>query len=112
MKRTAALLACAQAILLAACASPPAERSAVPQASPTTAPAAQRAGYGVIESASVVSLSSSPAAGGATAPASSPTMAYRVKMEDGATQNIVQAGERFELGERVQVTSDGRLARP
>jgi glutamine cyclotransferase len=39
-------------------------------------------------------------------------MAYRLKMADGTTQAVVQAGERFELGDRVQVTPDGRLLRP
>ncbi len=79
-----------------------------------TAPAAPsyRPGIGVVESASIVSLGSSPSAtaGGTGAPA--PTMAYRLKMTDGATQNVVHTGERFELGDRVQITSDGRLTRP
>jgi outer membrane lipoprotein SlyB len=110
MKRTVALLACTQAVLLAACATSP-ERSPAAQAPAVSAPVEQPR-YGVIESASVVSLSSGPsAAGGTTAPASSPTMAYRIRFDDGATQNVVQAGERFQLGERVQVTSDGRLVR-
>jgi outer membrane lipoprotein SlyB len=38
-------------------------------------------------------------------------MAYRLKMDDGSTQNIVQSGERFAVGDRVQVTSDRRLSR-
>jgi hypothetical protein len=84
-------------MMLAACA-----------VSPPEAPR-HRAGAGVVESASVVSLPSSSAAGGGTA---SPTMAYRIGMVDGSTQSVVQSGERFQVGERVQVTSDGRLARP
>jgi hypothetical protein len=39
-------------------------------------------------------------------------MAYRIAMPDGSTQSVVQAGERFEVGDRVQVTSDGRALRP
>ena len=114
------LLACAQSMLLAACAMPPRETPApaaptATPATPTSAPAAAsyRPGVGVVESASVVSLASSPAAAGGTAGApANPTMAYRLKMADGSTQNVVHTGERFQLGERVQVTSDGRLTRP
>jgi hypothetical protein len=74
------------------------------------APKAYRPGSGIIESASVVSLSSS---AGATAGATSTaTMAYRLKMADGTMQDVVQQGERFELGEQVRLTGDGRLVRP
>jgi hypothetical protein len=63
-----------------------------------------------VQSASVASLpSSGTAAGGGTA---GPTMAYRIAMPDGSTQSVVQAGERFRVGDRVQVTSDGRALRP
>lgn len=134
MRFTSALFALALLALLTACAvsPPPPERpvpnppAAEPQApadqtSAPTAPApaapsprSYRAGIGVVESASVVSLSSpAPAtAGGTATPATSPTMAYRLKMADGTTQDVVLAGERFELGDRVQVSSDGRLSRP
>jgi hypothetical protein len=62
----------------------------------------------VVESASIVALGSSPSAGGTASPS---TMAYRLKMEDGSTQSVVQAGERYEVGDRLQITSDGRLSR-
>jgi hypothetical protein len=39
-------------------------------------------------------------------------MAYRLKMADGTTQEIVQTGERFEVGDRAQITGDGRVVRP
>jgi hypothetical protein len=39
-------------------------------------------------------------------------MAYRLKMADGTTQDIVQAGERLEVGDRVELTREGRLVRP
>jgi hypothetical protein len=39
-------------------------------------------------------------------------MAYRLKMADGSTQDVVQAGKRFQVGDRVEITSDGRLLRP
>ena len=38
-------------------------------------------------------------------------MAYRVKMGDGTTQDIVQSGERFAVGDRVEITREGRLNR-
>jgi hypothetical protein len=38
-------------------------------------------------------------------------MAYRVQMADGTSVNIVQAGERFSVGDRVQVTREGRLTK-
>jgi hypothetical protein len=113
-----ALLACVQSLLLAACAVSPRETPAPVTTAPasTTVPGSTpryQPGIGIVESASVVALASSPsaAAGGTGAPAS-PTMAYRLKMADGSTQNVVHTGERFELGDRVQITSDGRLARP
>jgi hypothetical protein len=93
---------------------PPTEQAApqarVEQVPAPAAPAVRiyRAGVGVVESVSVVSLPSLSAAGGATGP----TMAYRLRMADGTLQDVVQVGERFELGERVQVTQEGRLARP
>jgi hypothetical protein len=74
-----------------------------------SAGATVRPGVGTVESASVVSLGSSSSVGG-TAPASA-TMAYRVQMADGTSVNIVQAGERFSVGDRVQVTREGRLTK-
>ncbi|MFL6573574.1 MAG: hypothetical protein ACJ8G4_17575 [Burkholderiales bacterium] len=110
--------------LLAACAAPapngpsggrpigqtPADAAATPSA-PTSR---YRTGVGTIESATVLSLSSAPAAaaGGTAGAATSATMAYRLKMADGTTQDVVQAGERFEVGDRVQMTREGRLVRP
>jgi hypothetical protein len=114
--------------MLAACAVSPPQRPVgdppavgnepAAQTRPPIEPAAQtpvapQSVVGIVESASVVSLPSVPsAAGGASRPSSSPTMAYRVQMPDGSTQSIVQPGERFEVGERVRVTPDRRLTRP
>lgn len=121
MRVTPSLLL-AQSVFLGACAVSAPDRPGVPTAAsdavqsnaPATAstPAlpAQRPGVGVVESASVVSLPSSPSA--ATGASAGPTMAYRLRMQDGSTQNLVQAGERLEVGDQVEVTSDGRLVRP
>jgi outer membrane lipoprotein SlyB len=98
-------------------ATAPAATTPVPIASAPLAPApatpaarAYRPGIGIVESATVVSLSSSmsAAAGGA----SGPTMAYRLKMNDGTTQDVVQTGRRFEVGDRVLLTREGRVALP
>jgi len=112
--------------MLAACAAPP-QRPPVTDRPPVEgnrpvdsagAPAvptspAHRPGVGTVESATVLSLSSAPAAAGGTAgPGTSATMAYRLKMADGTTQEVVQAGERFEVGDRVEMTREGRLVRP
>ena len=126
MRSRCALAASGLFAMLAACAvSPPdnpvADRPGIEADAPVdkaAAPATQasktyRPGVGIVESASVVSLSSSPsaAAGGTTGAATNPTMAYRLRMADGSLQDVVQAGQRFQVGERVQIASDGRLTR-
>jgi hypothetical protein len=128
MRLPAALLAFA---LLGACAALPPERAPAPAPgaerkpdavpipeekqviSAQPAPAASRPGAGVVESASIVSLPATmSAAGGDTVePVEGPTMGYRVRMTDGTTQSVVQAGERFAPGDKVEMTADGRLIR-
>jgi hypothetical protein len=90
-------------------AAAPAPAVSPPAVSPPAA-RSYRPGIGIIESATVVSLpsSTSAAAGGSSAP----TMAYRLKMLDGTTQDVVQTGGRFQAGDRVQVTRQGRLELP
>ncbi len=68
-----------------------------------------RPGIGTVESASIASLSSSQSAAGGGATGT--TMGYWLRMADGTTQSVVQAGERFEVGDRVEITRDGRLIR-
>ncbi len=93
-------------------ASAPAPIASTPLPPPSAAPAARtyRPGIGIVESATVVALSSSTsaAAGGATGP----TMAYRLRMNDGTTQEVVQTGRRFQVGERVFLSREGRVALP
>lgn len=126
MKSGTVLWTAALSAMLAACSAPaprgpsegrPAAHSEPPvdaAAAPSALASRYRPGVGTIESATVLSLSSAPAAsGGSTAgPATSATMAYRLKMADGTTQDVVQAGERFEVGDRVEMTREGRLVRP
>ena len=85
---------------LAACASDP-----QPPAS-----SAKRPGDGLVESISLVAPPASAAAGG-TAPA--PTGPYRVtvRKDDGAVQTFNVDSRAYLVGDRVQVTPDGRLIR-
>jgi hypothetical protein len=114
---------CLFAALSACSIAPPNDRSVAPTEPPTATPApvaaptpapevprkTYRAGIGTVESASIVSLPSSPsAAGGGT---TGPTMGYWLRMDDGTAQSVVQAGERFAVGDRVEITPDGRLIR-
>ena len=129
MKVFPALSALAVTALLAACASlrppesppsapvtttPPPVGTPAPATTPSTPPPISaktyRPGAGIIESATVVALGSSSAA--AEGGASGPTMAYRLKMLDGTMQSVVQVGPRFNVGDRVQVTREGRVLRP
>ncbi len=126
MESRTVLWTLALSVLLAACAAPapdgpsggrPTGQSEPPvdaAAAPPASASRYRPGVGIIESATVLSLSSAPAAaaGGTGGPATSATMAYRLKMADGTTQDVVQAGERFEVGDRVELTREGRLVRP
>jgi hypothetical protein len=113
MNLAKSLFLLAQSLTLTACAVSAPDRPAAPtaageatQRSPAPTSTAQSPGLGVVESASVASLPSSSAGGTAA-----PTMAYRVKMDDGSTRSVLLAGERFEPGDRVELTSDGRLMR-
>jgi hypothetical protein len=84
--------------------------ASTPSTPPPVAAKTYQPGAGVIESATVVALGSF--SGAAEGGASGPTMAYRLKMLDGTTQSVVQIGPRLEVGDRVEVTKEGRLIRP
>lgn len=98
---------------LAACATPP-FAPATPETALPTLPEqrSNRPAIGIVRSASVVALSSSSSSAGGSGAATTPTMAYRVQMPDGSMVSVVQAGERFEPGDRVQITAEGRAVRP
>lgn len=119
-------------VLLGACAPLPSERASTPPpvaerkpaaavqapekdqvAAVQPAPSPHRPGVGVVESASVVALPStmSAAVGDTAEPVEGPTIGYRVRMADGTTQSVLQAGERFEPGDKVEITTGGRLIR-
>jgi hypothetical protein len=89
---------------------PPITSTPIAPGPATPAARTYRPGIGVVESATVIALSSSTSA--AAGGASGPTMAYRLKMNDGTTQDVVQTGRRFEVGDRVLLTREGRVALP
>jgi hypothetical protein len=68
-------------------------------------------GSGVIESIAAVHITPAPSASaGAGAPE---RLAYRltVRMDDGSMQAIDQTAREFNVGDRVSITSDGRVTR-
>jgi hypothetical protein len=76
--------------------------------------ATYRAGLGTVESASLVNVAPPPAGASASAGASSATYpAYRlsVRMDDGSVQTIDQDNRAFMVGDRIEVTSSGRIVR-
>ena len=90
---------------------PPAAQSS-PAALATLQPGSYRPGSGILESIGLITLpASSAAAGGTAAPAPGP---YRLtlRMEDGTIQTLVQDTRALLVGDRLQITTDGRLIRP
>ena len=71
----------------------------------------QRAGQGIIESISLASPPASASAGGTAAPVASGPYRVTVRMDDGTTQALVVDNRAFLVGDRVRISSDGRLTR-
>jgi hypothetical protein len=72
---------------------------------------AYRPGSGIVESISLVSLPASAAAGGTLPPVVSGPYRITMRMDDGSNQTLVVNNRAFLVGDRVQITSDGRLTR-
>jgi hypothetical protein len=71
-----------------------------------------RPGYGIVEAVSLVHHAPAPsAAAGGTAPAVPGPFRLMLRMDDGTSQEIVQDYRGFLVGDRVQVTADGRILR-
>jgi hypothetical protein len=94
---------------------------AAPVVSASSAPApvvsaaratAYRAGQGIIESISLVTLPASAAAGATLPPQLSGPYRVTVRMDDGTIQTLIVDNRAFLVGDRVQIMSDGRLNRP
>lgn len=79
---------------------------------PSAAVPALRPGYGIVEGVSLVYQAPAPSASaGGTAPAVPGPYRLMLRMDDGTAQNIVQDYRGFLVGDRVQVTADGRILR-
>ncbi len=91
--------------------SPAPASASTPVALATLQPGSYRPGSGIIESIGLITLPASAAAGGTAAPVPGP---YRLtlRMDDGTIQTLVQDTRALLVGDRVQITSDGRLIRP
>jgi hypothetical protein len=94
--------------------------TATPPASPSTPvalamlqPGSYRPGSGILESIGLITLPASAAAGGTATSAPVPGP-YRLilRMDDGNIQTVTADTRALLVGDRVQITSDGRLIRP
>jgi hypothetical protein len=96
--------------------------ASTPTALATLKPGSFRAGNGILESIGLVTLpqASAAAGGGTSASAGGGTVAapapgpYRltIRMDDGSIQTVIQDTRALLVGDRVQITADGRLIRP
>jgi hypothetical protein len=84
---------------------------ASPAALATLKPGTYRPGAGILESIGLVTLPASAAAGATAAPAPGP-FRLTLRMDDGTVQTLIQDTRALLVGDRLQITSDGRLIRP
>jgi hypothetical protein len=89
---------------------PAAER---PYGPPTAvAPGAvYRPGYGVVESIALARPAASATAGGSVIPPSHASYQLNVRMDDGSVQSVLHDNRSILVGDRVQLTGDGRVLR-
>jgi hypothetical protein len=93
-------------------ATPPAAPSSSPAALTTLQPGTYRPGSGILESIGLVTLPASAAAGAtAAAPAPGP-FRLTLRMDDGSVQTVIQDTRALLVGDRLQITPDGKLLRP
>ena len=111
MVRSAGLLA--SAIALAGCASsnndPPPPVAVVSSSGSVAGPT--RPGHGLIESISLPAPAASASAGGTVASSAAGPYRVTVRMDDGSVQTMTIDSRAFLVGDRVQITSGGRLNR-
>lgn len=75
-------------------------------------PGTYQPGYGILESIGLVTLPPSAASAGATAASAPGPYRLTIRMEDGTIQTLIQDTRALLVGDRLQITSDGRLIRP
>lgn len=87
--------------------------SAVPApVAPVASIGTHRAGFGIIESISLVTLPASASAGGTLPAVVSGPYRMTLRMDDGSIQTVIQDTRAFLVGDRIQIMPDGRLIRP
>jgi len=91
-------------------ATPPAAPSSA-AALATLQPGTYRPGSGILESIGLVTLPASAAAGG-TATAAPGPFRLTLRMDDGSVQTLIQDTRALLVGDRLQITPDGKLIRP
>ena len=94
--------------VVVAAPSAPAPAPVQPQASSS----GYRAGHGLVESISLVTLPAAASAGGTLPPVVSGPYRVTVRMDEGSIQTMIVDNRAFLVGDRVQIMSDGRLIRP
>jgi hypothetical protein len=102
MIKTAIALSVLALAGLVGCGSEPVKPAPV-AVTPPPPPVAARPGFGRVESINPAPPSSSAAAGGQT------MRRLGIKMEDGTMQLVDTAAGNFALGDRVELTSEGRI---
>jgi hypothetical protein len=104
MAKTAIALSVLALAGLAGCGSDPVKPAPVAATPPPSAsPVAARPGFGRVESINAAPSSSAAAAGGQT------MRRLGIKMEDGTMQLVDTAAGNIALGDRVELTSEGRI---
>lgn len=91
----------------------PAKPASNPVALATLQPGTFKPGSGILESIGLVTMPPSSAAAGGTVAAPAPGP-YRLtlRMDDGSIQSVIQDTRALLVGDRVEITPDGRLIRP
>lgn len=85
---------------------------ATPVALATLKPGTYKPGSGILESIGLVTLPASSASAGATAAPAPGPFRLTLRMDDGTIQTLVQDTRALLVGDRLQITADGRLLRP
>jgi hypothetical protein len=93
-------------------ATPASSGSSTPVALASLQPGTFRPGNGILESIGLITLPASAAAGGTVAAPVPGPYRLTLRMDDGNIQTVQADTRALLVGDRVQITQDGRLIRP